>query len=100
VGGIPAVVQDAGGGGKSDGGGGEGEGVTDGATGFLVPRGDAEGLASRIQRLATTPSLGLSCGTEGRRRALSRYSADRMVDDYFAVYERILGTSKERAGQR
>jgi glycosyltransferase involved in cell wall biosynthesis len=78
VGGIPAVVVD----------GDERRG--DGATGFLAPRGDALALGARLSRLATTPTLGISCGDEGRRRALSRYSAERMVNDYFTVYERIL----------
>lgn len=70
VGGIPAVV-------------------VDGVTGALAPPGDGAALAERIARLAASPTLGVSWGAEGRRRALARYSAERMVDDYFAVYERI-----------
>lgn len=58
-------------------------------TGALVPRGDAAALGSRLWQLASAPALGVSWGEEGRRRALARYSAQRMIDDYFAVYERI-----------
>jgi glycosyltransferase involved in cell wall biosynthesis len=71
IGGIPAVVVDS-------------------VTGALVPAGDGRALAAALARLAASPTLGLSWGAEGRRRALARYSADRMVDDYFAVYERVL----------
>jgi glycosyltransferase involved in cell wall biosynthesis len=81
VGGIPAVIVDT-----RDGKNGAA------ATGFLAPRGDAAALGAALERLAATPSLGVSCGEEGRRRALARYSADRMVNDYFAIYERILAT--------
>ena len=79
VGGIPAVVIDGG----VDGSTGSH------ATGALVPRGDATALGSRLWQLASAPALGVSWGEEGRRRALARYSAQRMIDDYFAVYERI-----------
>jgi glycosyltransferase involved in cell wall biosynthesis len=73
VGGIPAVV-------------------VENVTGALVPPCDPDTLSARLGQLAASPTLGLKWGTEGRRRALSRYSADRMVDDYFAVYERIQGS--------
>lgn len=73
VGGIPAVV-------------------VDGVTGALAPAADAGALSARLQQLAASPTLGVSWGAEGRRRALARYSADRMVDDYFAVYERVRRT--------
>lgn len=72
VGGIPAVVVDEG-------------------TGALVPPGDLDALSRKLAHLATAPTLAITWGAEGRRRALSRYSAERMVDDYFAVYQRIRG---------
>jgi glycosyltransferase involved in cell wall biosynthesis len=72
VGGIPAVVVDG--------------------TGLLAPRGDAAALGACLSQLATAPALRVSCGEEGRRRVLARYSAERMVNDYFAVYERVLHT--------
>jgi glycosyltransferase involved in cell wall biosynthesis len=63
--------------------------VVDGVTGALTAPNTAE-LAAALARLAASPSLAIRWGAEGRRRALARYSAVRMVDDYFAVYERIL----------
>lgn len=70
VGGIPAVV-------------------VEGETGALVPAGDVNALSARLRDLAGSPTVGVRWGTEGRRRALAHYSAERMVNDYFAVYERI-----------
>jgi glycosyltransferase involved in cell wall biosynthesis len=81
VGGIPAVIVD----GDSD---------AAAPTGYLVPRGDAAALGARLSHLASAPTLGVLWGEEGRRRALARYSAQRMVDDYFAVYERIRRQTK------
>jgi glycosyltransferase involved in cell wall biosynthesis len=69
--------------------GGIGAVVVEGVTGALVPAGDVHALSARIGDLAASPTLGVTWGAEGRRRALARYSADRMVDDYLAVYERI-----------
>jgi glycosyltransferase involved in cell wall biosynthesis len=63
--------------------------AVDGETGALVPAGDVSALSARLGSLAASPTLGVTWGTEGRRRALARYSAERMVNDYFAIYERI-----------
>ena len=63
--------------------------VVEGVTGALVPVGDVGALTARLGELAAAPALGVRWGAEGRRRALARYSAERMLDDYLAVYERI-----------
>jgi glycosyltransferase involved in cell wall biosynthesis len=64
--------------------------VIDGKTGLLAPKGDREALATKIATLAATPSVGIRYGEEGRDRALGRYSRQRMVEDYFAVYDSAL----------
>jgi glycosyltransferase involved in cell wall biosynthesis len=64
--------------------------VTNGETGLLVDIGDRPKLGRQIAALAASPSLGIRFGAEGRSRALARYSSQRMVDDYFAVYDRVL----------
>ena len=52
--------------------------VVPGETGFLVPAGDAEGLAEGIARLATTPRPELQkIATAGRARALARHDVAR-----------------------
>jgi glycosyltransferase involved in cell wall biosynthesis len=70
--------------------GGIGAVVVDGETGYLVPAANGGALGARLTALAAAPSLALRLGGEGRRRALARYSRERMVSDYFNVYERIL----------
>jgi glycosyltransferase involved in cell wall biosynthesis len=60
------------------------------ATGALVPPGDAHALGAALARLARDPALGKEWGTRGRARALARYSSERMVNDYLALYRRIL----------
>jgi glycosyltransferase involved in cell wall biosynthesis len=63
--------------------------VIDGTTGSMSPPRDARALGQRIAALAAAPTTGVRFGEEGRRRALARYSRQRMVDDYFAVYDRV-----------
>jgi glycosyltransferase involved in cell wall biosynthesis len=63
--------------------------VVDGETGLLVPRGDVHALASKIATLAAAPMVSIRFGAEGRDRALARYSSQRMVNDYFAIYDRV-----------
>ena len=58
-----------------------------GVTGFL-----ADGVDGAVAALPTALALDRA---QIRRTAISRFSADRMVDDYLKVYERLLA---ERAG--
>ena len=74
VGGIPGVVED-------------------GVTGLLVPAGDEAALRAALARLAGERTLGENLGSRGRERALARFSAQRMVNEYMALYEQILGRS-------
>jgi glycosyltransferase involved in cell wall biosynthesis len=55
--------------------------VEDGVTGFIVPPGDPEALAERIETLLDDPQLRAAMGRAGRRRVLERYTWD-------AIYER------------
>jgi glycosyltransferase involved in cell wall biosynthesis len=66
--------------------GGIGESVADGQTGFLVPRGDAQALRDRIQRLLADPGLRAELGARGRREYESRFTLDRTVAETLAVY--------------
>ncbi|MGH7068367.1 MAG: glycosyltransferase family 4 protein [Acetobacteraceae bacterium] len=49
------------------------EQVLDGATGLLVPRGDAEALARALGELAGAPERRIAMGIAGRERAAARY---------------------------
>lgn len=64
--------------------------VVEGQTGLLVPPGDEGALAQALGRLLHDPALGPRLGQAGRERALQRYSLTRMVDEYEALYRRLL----------
>jgi glycosyltransferase involved in cell wall biosynthesis len=61
--------------------------VEDGVTGFLVPVDDAA-FGAALGKLIDDPALARRMGEAAREVALSRYSADRMVDAYLALYAR------------
>jgi glycosyltransferase involved in cell wall biosynthesis len=70
--------------------GGIGEAVRDGATGYVVPRGDVEMLRDRIARLLADPALRVRMGSSGRRRYEEHFTLDRAVTKTIAVYEEVL----------
>ena len=67
--------------------------VDDGETGFLVPPGDTQAIAERLEVLARDPALRGSMGETGRERVLRRYSVDRLVGDVDALYRELLSSS-------
>jgi glycosyltransferase involved in cell wall biosynthesis len=71
VGGVPAVVGD-------------------GEDGFLAASGDVDGLAHGLAELARDPALREALGRHGAERMRERYSAERMVDEIDALYDRLL----------
>ncbi|HEX3291448.1 MAG TPA: glycosyltransferase [Gaiella sp.] len=66
--------------------------VDDGETGFLVPPGDTEALAARLELLAREPARRAEMGRIGRERVLRRYAVERLVDDVDGLYRELLGT--------
>jgi glycosyltransferase involved in cell wall biosynthesis len=66
--------------------GGLGEAVVDGATGLLVPPGDAGALAAALGRLAADAALRARLGEAGRARVLTHYGAARMAEGTLACY--------------
>jgi glycosyltransferase involved in cell wall biosynthesis len=65
--------------------------IDDNVTGYLVPV-DEAALAAALDRLAADRDAARRIGTAARAAALARFSADRMLDDYMALYEEALGT--------
>jgi len=61
--------------------------VTDGVTGRLVPV-DDHALAAALAGLEADRDRARAMGARGRTVALARFSFDRMVDAYLALYER------------
>jgi L-malate glycosyltransferase len=75
--GLPAVATAA---------GGVPEILADGETGLLVPVDDASALARALLRLMDEPSLADRMGEAARRRAVDRYSFDRMTQAFERLY--------------
>jgi glycosyltransferase involved in cell wall biosynthesis len=66
--------------------GGVPELVDDGTTGYLVPRGDAEGLADKLGRLLENSDVRSTMGADARRRAQQRFALTRQVDQLLALW--------------
>ncbi|KAB2883518.1 MAG: glycosyltransferase family 4 protein, partial [Kofleriaceae bacterium] len=63
--------------------------VDEGETGFLTAVDETE-LRDRLKRLIDDPARARAMGVRARAVALERYSAERMTDDYIALYERAV----------
>jgi glycosyltransferase involved in cell wall biosynthesis len=63
--------------------------IEDGVTGILCPV-DEGALRAALAALQQDPERARKMGQRARTVALTRYSADRMLDDYMSLYERAL----------
>lgn len=72
-------------------GGGLPELVRPGENGLLAAVGDAPALADAINCLLENPALTKELSSKAKQRVRSEFSVARMVEQYQAVYERILG---------
>lgn len=70
--------------------GGIPEQVDDGVTGFLIPSGDAEAMAARVNQLLTDNELRQKIGVQAVEYARSRFSLDQQADSYLSWYKEIL----------
>jgi len=66
----------------------------DAATGFLVPPGDAEGMALCIERLLGDEGLRRQLGHNAAQDARQRFDLQRQVNDYLKWYEEIIAQWK------
>jgi glycosyltransferase involved in cell wall biosynthesis len=71
VGGVPTVLEE-------------------GQTGFLVAKGDEQGLRDRAAQLRADPAATRVLGERARTAAVTRFSAERMQRDYLELYARVL----------
>jgi glycosyltransferase involved in cell wall biosynthesis len=78
---LPVVCTDA---------GGLPENVSDGETGFVVPRRDPAQLAQRMLLLARDPELRERLGDAGRRRVLAHFELDAQIADFGDLYNKVL----------
>lgn len=70
--------------------------VRDGTTGFLVPSGAGEALASGVTRLLRDPALRQRMGRAGRQWVGPRFDSGRLTDDVAALYEELLERRRVR----
>jgi glycosyltransferase involved in cell wall biosynthesis len=61
----------------------------DNQTGFLIKRGDLDGLAGCLKRLAMDPQLGKRLGLRGQQFVRDRFDAGQMVEALFQLYLRL-----------
>ncbi|MDR1840395.1 MAG: N-acetyl-alpha-D-glucosaminyl L-malate synthase BshA [Holophagales bacterium] len=58
--------------------------------GFLAEVKDVEAMASSVTRLISSPELRLEMGARAKERARSTFAEEPIVDQYQAVYERVI----------
>lgn len=76
----PAVVTDV---------GGNGEHLTDGVEGYLVPRGDSGAVAAAIDQLLENPAAARAMGRSARQRVLQNFSLETAVRKYHEIYRQL-----------
>lgn len=70
--------------------GGVPEQIAEGKTGFLVPVGDADAMADRIEQLLSDEELLQRMRNHVAEDAMQRFGLERMVNEYLAFYQQIL----------
>jgi glycosyltransferase involved in cell wall biosynthesis len=70
------------------------EAIKDGVTGWLVPLGDTEQLASRVAELCVDRPTRLEMGRAAREHCLERFDHRLMVDQIDELYRRLAATTQ------
>jgi N-acetyl-alpha-D-glucosaminyl L-malate synthase BshA len=70
--------------------GGVPEVVEEGETGFLFPVGDVEAMANAAIRILNDPQTGRRMGKRGRELAIERFTTDKIIPQYEALYASLL----------
>ncbi len=70
--------------------GGIPEVMVDGETGFLLPVGDVEAFAARLDAIVEEPDRYRSLGERGSERARALFSAERIVGEYVDYYRHVI----------
>lgn len=71
--------------------------IADGETGILVPAEDPKALADAVIQLLGDSSLRKRMGEAGKKRVLEKFTVQKMVSQYEALYERLVA---EKMGGR
>jgi glycosyltransferase involved in cell wall biosynthesis len=81
--GCPVIVSDHGGGPELA-----------GDAGLKFPPGNAAALAACLRQLADDPALLRELGVRARNRAIAAFSLDRMIEEHFGIFEKLMAESK------
>jgi len=73
--------------------------VIDGSTGYLIPPGDVDQLASRLLRLIEDPALRQTLGEQGRAHAQPLFSHQTMTHQLREIYQQLLRNANVRSGK-
>jgi glycosyltransferase involved in cell wall biosynthesis len=65
--------------------------VDDGATGFVVPPGDAAALQAALARLVADPALRERLGAAGQAHVRAHFTLDQMVRQVEHLYDALAG---------
>jgi glycosyltransferase involved in cell wall biosynthesis len=84
--GVPAVTSNA---------GGLPEVVKHGETGYLADIGDVDQMAAYALELLTDPVKHRRFSENGLKRAREQFSAEKIADEYEALYRRVLAEPRE-----
>ncbi len=79
--GLPVIATDV---------GGNPDLVTPGVTGTLIPCSDPDALSRAIEQYLDNDELATTQGANGLRRVREKFSLDRMVEAYLALYDELL----------
>jgi glycosyltransferase involved in cell wall biosynthesis len=71
--------------------------VEDGHSGLLIPPGDVESLSGAIIDLLKDPHRAQHLAQNGYKRVRDHFSAKRMAEQYFEVYEDVLNARSKKA---
>lgn len=66
------------------------ETIDDGATGLLVPPGNAEALSRALERLLSNPDEAAQLGKQGLERVRKHHTWDRVAEDTLAAYRQLI----------
>jgi glycosyltransferase involved in cell wall biosynthesis len=66
------------------------ESVVDGVNGFIVPVGDADAIAAKLNLLVHDDALRRRMGEASRKRYEERFTEERMVDGLTRVFEQVM----------